>query len=323
MTWLEVSIFTTTEGVEPLCGLLYSLGAAGLEIEDKEDFAEFIEKNTPYWDYVDEELMREKQEMPTRVKLYVSDNETGHAMLAGIREELMAVRERAPQVDFGSLEVSVRSMAEEDWANNWKQYYKPLLIGEKLLIRPTWEEVENPEGRVVVAMDPGMAFGTGTHATTSQCLAALERVVRPGDRVLDLGCGSGILAITTLLLGAEHAIGVDIDPNAVHIAGQNACINGLDPSRYEFLSGDVAQEGELSRYLEQHPADVVAANIVADVILHLTPVVGRYLKPGGTFIASGVIDMRSAEVEECFARCGFRVEERLCHKDWLCYVLKQ
>lgn len=323
MKWLEVSLYTTTEGVEPLCGMLYEYGITGVEIDDKNDFAEFIETNTPYWDYVDEELMAQKKDMPTRIKLYVSDNESGHAMLAGIREELMSMRQRAPMFDLGSLELKMQSMDEEDWANNWKQYYKPLKIGEKLLIKPTWEQVDDPEGRIVVAMDPGMAFGTGTHATTSLCLATLEKAVRPGDLVLDLGCGSGILAITTLLLGASHAVGVDIDPNAVHIAGQNAGINDISTDKYEFLAGDITTDDALVQKLAETKYDIVAANIVADVIMHLTPHVEQFLKPGGTFIASGIINMRSEEVEQCFRDNGYEMVERNCQKDWLSYVLKK
>lgn len=323
MKWLEVSLYTTTEGVEPLCGMLYAYGITGVEIDDKNDFAEFIESNTPYWDYVDEQLMAQKQDMPTRIKLYVSDNESGHAMLAGIQEELMTMRQRVPMFDLGSLELKMQSMDEEDWANNWKQYYKPLCIGEKLLIKPTWERVDDSKGRIVVEMDPGMAFGTGTHATTSLCLATLEKVVRPGDLVLDLGCGSGILAITTLLLGASHAVGVDIDPNAVHIAGQNAGINHLPKDKYEFVAGDITADDALVQRLSQTKYDIVAANIVADVIMHLTPHVQQFLKPGGTFLASGIIDMRREEVEQCFRDNGYIIVECNCQKDWLSYVLKR
>lgn len=323
MKWLEVSLYTTTEGIEPLCGLLYGLGVTGLEIEDKDDFAEFIEEHTPYWDYVDEDLRKEKEDMPTRIKIYLSDNDTGHEMLANIREELPLMAERAPGIDFGSLEIKLENMDEEDWANNWKQYYKPLKIGEKLLIKPTWEKVEDTEGRIVVAMDPGMAFGTGTHATTSLCLATLEKVVKPGDQVLDLGCGSGILAITSLLLGAKHAIGVDIDPNAVSIAGQNAGLNDLKKDQFEFLAGNVNEDQPLIDHLVENRAQVVVANIVADVIMGLTPNVHKFLQPGGTYIASGIINIRQEEVEQCFEQNGFTVVEKHCEKDWLAYVLKR
>ncbi len=320
MKWLNVSIYTEKEGIDELCAFLYDYGITGLEIEDSGDFMEFIEENTPHWDYVDDELMKKKN-MPTRVKMYISDNESGHKMLNGIKEDILELRERSSGVNFGSLEIVMDVVDEEDWANNWKKYYKPIEIGKKLIIKPTWESIQNSDGKVVVEMDPGMAFGTGTHATTSLCLENLEELTKKDDDVLDLGCGSGILGITALMLGAKKLVGVDIDPNAVNISVQNASVNNISSDKYTFLSGNIITDEILQKELFKDKYDIVVANIVADVIIALTPMVENVLNNGGIFMASGIISMRKDEVEAAFAKNGYEILNVKNNKDWLSYVL--
>ena len=241
MDWLEVSIYTTPEGIDPLCGRLYNLGVTGLEIVDKDDFEDFLENNKQYWDYVDEEL-REKMNGETRVKIYLSDNETGHKMLSAVRDDLISFKSIDAEGVFGSLRVEIDSCREEDWENNWKQYFHPIPVGEKLLIRPTWEEEFDAGDRKVLNIEPGLAFGTGTHETTRLCLETLEKHIDDGVTVLDIGCGSGILSVAALLLGAEKAVGVDIDALAVKTAIENGEANGFKEPEYTILQGNLTDK---------------------------------------------------------------------------------
>ena len=200
--------------------------------------------------------------------------------------------------------ISLAKIREEDWANEWKQYFKPLEIGERLVIRPTWEKYDNRDGRAVLSIDPGMAFGTGGHATTRLCLEVMEHFITPETNFLDLGCGSGILSIAALLLGANSATGVDIDALAVKTAQENGALNGFGPPRYQILQGNLADR-------VQGSFQVIAANIVADVILIFCPQVAAYLKSGGVFIASGIIDSREKEVVDALEKYGFQKVNRI------------
>ena len=270
MDWIKVSIFTTSEGIEPLSGRLYQLGITGLEIEDEKDFKDFLENNKQYWDYVDDELIKEK-EGETEVIAYVSDNAAGHEMLMAIRNTVAEMKQLDDENEFGRLEIHIDNMKEEDWANNWKKYFHPLEVGEKILIKPEWEELKDNTDRIVFNINPGMSFGTGGHYTTQLCIETLEKYIKPGVKVLDLGCGSGILSIISLLLGADSAFAIDIDPNAVDIAYQNAGMNDVDISKYTVKAGDIITNTELQNEIAKNEYDVVVANIVADVIIALAP----------------------------------------------------
>ena len=211
MDWIKVSIFTTSEGIEPLSGRLYQLGITGLEIEDEKDFKDFLENNKQYWDYVDDELIKEK-EGETEVIAYVSDNAAGHEMLMAIRNTVAEMKQLDDENEFGRLEIHIDNMKEEDWANNWKKYFHPLEVGKKILIKPEWEELKDNTDRIVFNINPGMSFGTGGHYTTQLCIETLEKYIKPGVKVLDLGCGSGILSekteneLTDCLLGFRYWI---------------------------------------------------------------------------------------------------------------------
>ena len=320
MDWLEVSIYTTPEGIEPLCGRLYNLGITGGEIVDKDDFEDFLENNKQYWDYVDEEL-REKMNGETRVKIYVSDNETGHNQLSAVRDDLVSFKSLDVENVFGSLRVEIDTMHEEDWENNWKQYFKPIYVGDRLVIKPEWENIPDADGKIVFNIDPGMTFGSGQHETTRLCVETLDTTVKKGDKVLDLGCGSGILSIIALMLGAGEARAVDIDPNCKKIAYSNAALNGIGEDVYTVLDGNILIDEEFKSSTEKSgPYDIVVANIVADVIIPLAQDVRRYLKNGGTFIASGIIEMRIDEVKEAIEENGFSIQEIKKENDWYCII---
>ena len=295
MNWTKVTIYTTSDGIEPVSGRLYQLGLQGLQIEDKKDFAQFLEDNTPYWDLVDEELRAQMQDCETRVTVYLEQDGTLPDMLAGIRASMQELQKMDQSGLYGRLAVETEGVRQEDWANNWRQYFKPLPVGEKVLIQPDWEQDAAPDGRVVFRIEPGMTFGTGTHQSTQLCIKALERCIAGGETVLDVGCGTGILSIIALLLGAGRATALDIDPAAEHIAYENAARNGIGRDRYTVLCGDVLTDAALQQKIAGQ-YDVVVANIVADVIIALLPLAQTLLKPGGIFLCSGIIDQRLPDV---------------------------
>ena len=314
MQWIELTIKTTSAGIDLLCERLTVLGFDSFIIDDQEDFHAFLEQNRQYWDYVDEELEQKMQGL-SQVRLYLEQKPEAPEQIAFLKEQLSALHTQHPSVDFGSLDVQLADVKDEDWENNWKQYYQPLPIGERLLVVPQWLSPENPEGRIPVLLDPGMIFGTGAHASTQMCMRELERTVQGGERVLDLGSGSGILSITALLLGAEHAVGVDIDPKAEDIARENAAINSLYADRFTAVTGDVIGDDGMTERLGVG-YDIVLANIVADVIIPLSPVVPKYLKPNGTFICSGILDVRLDEVSAAIERAGLKIVSVDCQQDW-------
>lgn len=304
MNWIQVTIYTTSDGIEPLSGVLYQLGINGIEIEDEADFKDFLENNRQCWDYVDDDLIKSK-EKETCVKIYVSDNLSGHEMLSEVKTALAELKMRDKAGEFGRLEMDLGNISEEDWANNWKQYFHPTEVGEKILIKPEWEELTNPTDRIVFNVNPGMSFGTGSHETTQLCIEALEKVVHEGDDILDLGCGSGILSIISLLLGAKSAYAVDIDPNAVNIAIDNAKMNDIDLSAFTAKAGNILTDTALCDEIAMKKYPVVVANIVADVIIGLLPFAAKVLAEGGTFITSGIISDRIEDVENALKENGF------------------
>ncbi len=321
MNWIKVSIYTTSEGIEPVSGRLYQLGITGLEIEDEKDFKDFLENNKQYWDYVDEDLVK-KMEGETQVKTYVSDDSAGHDLLLAIKSTLAELKSLDENNEFGRLEFEVDNMTEEDWANNWRQYFHPIEIGEKLLIKPEWEELTEPTDRIVFNIEPGMSFGTGSHYTTQLCLEALEQYIKPGVKMLDLGCGSGILSIISLLLGADEAVAVDIDPNAVDTAYQNADRNGVDKSKYKALAGNIITDADIQSEISKNKYEVVAANIVADVIIGLAPKAKEYMQEGGVFITSGIIEDRLEDVKAALLENGFEIVAVNQRKDWASVICR-
>lgn len=315
MEWLEVTIKTISPAIDLLGARLTAIGYDSFIIDDSEDFSEFLKDNTQYWDYVDEDLARKMQNV-SQIRLYLPHDAQAPEQIAQLKSELEAFRAQNPDTDLGSLEVSLQNLQEEDWEESWKQYYQPIPIGERLLIVPQWLSPENPEHRIPVVLDPGMIFGTGAHASTQMCLRALEQTIHGGERVIDLGSGSGILSIAALLLGAQEATGVDIDPKAEDIARENAALNGLTAPKFRAVTGNVIGDKAMMESLSEGGYDVVLANIVADVIIPLSAVVPHFLRPDGVFICSGILNTRLPEVERAIEAAGLTITQREMQEDW-------
>jgi len=325
MEWTEVSIFTSTLGIDFVCDMLSSLGITGAVIEDEADFVNFLEENTKYWDYVDDELIQEKKQ-ETRVKVYLEKNEELADKLSLIKSELINLSKRDENNEWGRLCIETETLSEEDWANNWKQFFHPIEVGEKILIQPEWEPLCGETDRIVFTVNPGMTFGTGTHHTTKLCIEELEGTITPDTNVLDIGCGSGILSIISLLLGTKEAWAVDIDPACEHVAKENALLNGVDTSKYHIFSGDVITDKALFEKLSERKYDVIVANIVADVIIALIPTVKALIKDGGTFVCSGIIEERLSDVLSAFQKGGVDVMHESHAGGWVamrCEFAKQ
>lgn len=321
MQWIKASVYTTSEGIESVCGRVYALGITGVEIEDFNDFTDFLENNKQYWDYVDDELIEQKKG-ETRIIVYISDTAEGMETLLSLKASMAELKEYDSDGCFGRLEIETDTLNEEDWANNWKKYFHPMKVGSKLLICPEWEDSENEDGRIVFKINPGMTFGTGSHYTTRLCLEELEKYVKDGSAVADLGCGSGILSVVSLMLGADYATAVDIDYNAYDIAYENAARNNVDREKYRVLIGNVLSDETLTGKIADRKYDIVCANIVADVIIALAPFAKKIIADGGIFITSGIIEDRADEVRAAIGEAGFEVINTRQEKDWVCFTCK-
>ena len=315
MNWVEVNIFTTSEGVDIICGMLLGMGVNGFVIKDSKDFQDFLDNKKTNWDYIDDDLMGLKN-CETTVTVYLPDNSQGIENFSEIKLELKALKERDTEKSFGRLEYEISNVKEEDWANNWKKYFKPLTVGQKLLIKPTWEKVDESETRKILEIDPASSFGTGQHNTTQLCLELIEKYLNDKDKMLDLGCGSGILSIAGMLLGASSAFAVDIEENAVKIAGENAFSNGISKNNYITRCGNVICDENLRSEIG-NDYDIVCANIVADVLNAMTPYFKGFLKRGGNLVISGIINQRKDEVINGIINAGFTLLEIREKEDWV------
>ena len=295
MEWIRVSVYTSTFGIDAVCDLLMEEGISGFEIEDENEFNEFLENNTKYWDYVDEDLV-ESMKGETKVKFYIEDNVQAPEVLGRISDALKDLKNRDTENELGRLSLDTDGIREEDWANNWKEFFKPVEVGEKILIQPDWSPLDGETDRIVFTVNPGMTFGTGTHTSTKLCICELEKYVTEDTNLLDAGCGSGILSVIALMLGAKSAKAVDIDENCIHVAYENADRNGVDRAKYEVFAGDVTNDEELFDILSQTKYQVIVANIVADVIIALLPTVKKLIAEDGIFICSGIIKERLDDV---------------------------
>lgn len=307
MRWIEAAVATRSDEIDEICERLAALGAGGMVVEDEADFQAFLENNHQYWDYVDDEL-ESKFRGVSRVKFYLADDDDGRALLETIRTGI-------------GREITTAFVQDSDWENNWRQYYQPIEIGERLVVVPEWLETPD-DGRIPLRLDPGLIFGTGSHATTRMCLAALEHYAAPGKRALDLGCGSGILGIGALLLGCDAVMGCDIDPKAPAVAEANAALNGLYAGRFRVCAGDILTDAGMRASLGTG-YDLVLANIVSDVIIPLSALAPQFLAPDGVFLCSGIIEGRQDEVADALRRNGFTILEHFNEEEWHCYVARQ
>lgn len=305
MRYIEVCLDTPAEEIDLRCEKIAEMGAGGFVIENEQDFQEFLENNHQYWDYVDDEL-ENKFAGVSRIKCYLTDDEDGKEIL----KRIMAA--------YDGVQISY--VEDSDWENNWREYYQPIEVGQKLVVVPEW--LETPDnGRTPLRLDPGLIFGTGSHATTRMCLSALETYAGEGVKILDLGCGSGILGIGALVLGSESCVGCDIDPKAPDVALSNAALNGITADRFKVLAGDVIGDASLRRALGKG-YDVVLANIVADVIIPLSSVAREFMADNAVFICSGIIEHRALEVKAELIKNGFDILDHLCEEEWHCFICK-
>lgn len=314
--WIEIFLPVPSEKLDLLESiLLYDCGLTGLIIHD-DDFKVFLDTESNDWDYVAEDLVEEKDKQETGITFYLRENVHGNDQLNQIKTVLSQTRK--DNNDVGNLEIQMKNIAEADWANNWKKYFKPFPVGEKIMIKPSWEEIKDDIGeRVILNIDPAHVFGTGTHETTKLCLQLVEKYVDNVDKLLDIGCGSGILSIGGLLLGVGNAEAVDIDPNAIDIAYANSDRNSIPRGRYNVISGNILDDESVHNSYKGKEYDLVIANIVADIIIELTKKVPEYIKSQGVFICSGIITDRREDVENALVNAKFEILEVEVDKDWV------
>ena len=309
MAWLEITIDTKSDRIGSVVTRLTAKGFSDLVIEDQEEFEEFLEGNRDYWDYIDEDFQQRLQGL-SRVKLYLEDTDkAGLSRLEGAVNEL-------------GLKMNVAALPETNWEESWKDNYPAVEVGKNLIVVPYWD-AENTNGRTPIILDPGLTFGTGAHPSTQMVMEAMENLVTPEYRCLDLGSGSGILSIAALRLGAQSAIGVDIDPKAEDIARENAAYNGFAAPAFTALTGNVTEDKDMMDSLCAQEYDLVLVNIVADVIIGLSPVLPGFLTERSTLICSGILDVRLPDVLAALEKAGLTVTAVFEKEDWRCVTARK
>ena len=321
MVYDELTIHTTTAGSEVVSGVLFNEGITCFSVTDPRDLAKLIENGGVPVDYVESGLLDGQSDVTVRV--YLARNEQGAIQKTGIIAGVKRLKAENGNAEWlGSLDITVSESDDKDWENNWKQYFHPLSIGEKFLICPSWEKVPG-EGRTVIEIDPACSFGTGRHETTALCLEELEKQDIAGKDVLDMGCGSGILGIAALKLGAKHVDAVDIDMVATRIAGENAEKNGIPEGLMDIYCGNILTDGTLCESLAQNSYSLILANIVADIISDMLPFFARCLDAQGHMICSGIISPRRDFVVDALGKAGFVIESIREKNEWVAIVCRK
>lgn len=317
MIWKKLTIDTTTEAVDMISYTLGELGVEGIEVEDNIPLSE-EDRKAMFIDILPELPV---DDGTARVTCYIDNPETDVAALVeAIRKELESIRQF---MNIGAGTITVGETEDKDWINNWKEFFHPFWL-DNILIKPTWvkkSEVELGQGDVLVEIDPGTAFGTGAHETTKLCIAQLKKYLNGEQTVFDVGCGSGILSIIAVKLGAKEVLGVDIDPLAIEASQENAAVNHISNEQASFQAGDVIGDSGFTKTIERQ-YDIVVANILADVIIPLAEKVTPFLKPQGVFISSGIINTKEEEVREALIQNGFQIIETTYMKDWVCFTAR-
>lgn len=333
MEWIKVEIETTEEGIEGVGAVLTDFGLPGYQTENVSEMKNFLENNPQSWDYIDDELIS-RENTPPIVIFYVSADSTGREVLLGIKSQLSRLNDEDYGIDFGSLELRTKEVDDTDWLDKWRDYYKPFKAGIKTVICPMWEDYKHERNEILFKIDPGHVFGTGQHESTRMCIEALEASIKQGDIVLDIGCGSGILSIIALLLGAAGGDAIDIDSAAIETVYQNYLLNKeaipeeisfnrsknhiSTPGYYNVFTGNILK-GEKNMF-DAGKYDVVISNIVADVIIALVPIVPGFIKRGGIYISSGIIKERAQEVGTAILNQGFELVEEKEMGEWCALV---
>ncbi len=307
MKYIQADIHVNREGIEPVLTALLNVDITDTVVEDPADIADLLDKDQDWeWDYVDDSVI-EMQNAEPKVTVYMEDDEEGRRKLAALQSAIEELKRDAAagvygeDVDLGPLTVDVYVEDDSEWKDNWKEFFKPKKVGKRIVVKPTWYDYQKEADDLVIEIDPGMAFGTGTHETTSLCLRLMEDYMQDGDKVLDVGCGSGILAIAGALLGSPEVLGVEIDPVAVEIAQENLELNGVtDVAR--------AQYGDLTKGID-FKAEIVVANLMADLVMMLSADVAKHILPGGKYISSGILVEKRDQVAAVIRDCGFDIVE--------------
>lgn len=301
MKWVKLTLKTLSEAVEPLSDMLITKGIEGIEIQDNVPITE-RERKEMFIDILPELDTSNKEAF---ISFYLEEEADVEATVNSVKEGLAEVSQF---VDTGAGEIEISETEDIDWINNWKAYFKPFRLDDNIVIKPTWEVLtDKREGDIVIELDPGTAFGTGSHETTKLCILALKKYLQSGMQILDVGCGSGILSIIASKLGAEKVLGTDIDPHAVEASVENTEVNGIAQNKVSFLSGDIISEEELKKTVGFEKYDIVVANILADIIIPLSGKIGDHLKKGGLFISSGIINTKKEQVLTAIKGNGFEV----------------
>jgi len=305
MKWYKGSIEVASEAADIAAARLLDFGIEGVEIADEYENMRFIEGHPSNWDYVEDSLMTAQKGAAT-VKFYLPEDS---------RDDIDHIRKAL--ADFGRADFA---LVEDDWSEAWKAHYKPFKIGKRVVVVPAWENYSPGGDEIVFKIDPGHVFGTGQHQSTALCVAALEKHMAPGAAVLDIGCGSGILSIIGLLLGAKAAAAIDIDPSAQKVCRENSRLNNIDPDSYNVRIGNILADTALLDEISRHKYDVVVANIIADVIIPLAPVAKGLLVPDGVFIAGGIIKDRRDDVLDVLTKDGYGIKEVVTQDEWVAVV---
>lgn len=309
MNWLRITVKTTTEGSDVISEVLSEVSAGGVIIEDKEDLKNY-DRPKEQWDYIDEELMDAYGD-EVLVRGFAEETDTEAENF--VRESIKNLKENAPDFNWGSLEIFSEFIKDENWGETWKKFYKPFKPANKIVIKPSWEEYEKEEGDIVLELDPGAAFGTGSHETTKMCIGFLEEYVKEGKTVMDVGCGTGILAMCAYLLGAKDVQAIDIDEEAVKVAQKNVSDQKFD---IDVFCGNLLENFFGKR-------DIIVANIIADAVMVLAESAKKHLNDGGIYITSGIINERADEVEEKITSVGFTKLQRRSLGEWTAFVWRK
>jgi ribosomal protein L11 methyltransferase len=319
MKWTKFTLETTTEAIDLVSDMLGELGIAGIEISDNVPITE-EERKQMFIDILPE---LPEDDGSAQVSFYVDVAEETEVLLEKVREGLL---ELSAYTNIGEGSISISQTEDKDWINNWKQFFKPFRVDDTIVIKPTWEELEETrEGDLVIEIDPGTSFGTGSHETTKLCIKGMKKYMSADAAVLDAGSGSGILSIIAKKLGAKEVLGIDIDPNATNSAIMNAQVNQMEVEEGSlgFITGNILEDDNITEVLGREKYDLVVANILADVIISLSEVIGENLKPGGIFISSGIINMKEAAVREAILKNQFQILDVNRMGDWVSFVAQK